>query len=710
MSLLNLRDRTIDAKIVYYGTALSGKTTSLRHVHRVVDPDGRTELVSLNTEGDRTLFFDYLPIALGRVGDFDLRLQAFTVPGQAKYELTRRFVLRGADAVIFVADSSPDAAEANVAALESLCANLETNGISLDQTPLAIQFNKRDVPGALPLDVLRAALNPGGLPEFATIATDGTNVFEAFTEAAAAMVAAMAREYRLGDEQECAEQVRSRLTDISAASAASTWQHGVPIGARESSVVEVAADLDPEETPDIEALLASAVDTHIETARLVSELHETRRDLAERAQQLAALHETGIILNSELDPRRLVGRVLERALSTVGAEHGSVLRVDADTGRVQADVVRGYDRDPLVDAGEAVPELVAHVLGGAPLTVTPASHPRLFAAPSPAGPAPTVALLAPLVHQGEALGCLAAYLVADPGAEVAAERLQFLAALASQAAVATANARLVARIEAFNRDLERKVRERTSELRRAYRELQTLDGMKDDFVASMSHELLTPLTSVSGFAEILETTAGETGEDAVANRREFASIIRHESGRLTRLVQSVLDLTALESGRVELDKREVVLRAALQESYRRQRAHLKRRDVKVRVRVEEGMPPVVADPHWLGRLFDVVLSNAGKFAPEGGEVAVSIRSARGAATVEVADRGPGLTEAQLSSVFEKFKQAGEVLTDKPDGLGLGLPTARLIAEAHGGRIWYEPGVPSGSSFLFSIPVATATVV
>ena len=130
MSLINVREKTIQAKIVYYGTALSGKTTSLKHVHRVIDPEDRVELVSLNTEGDRTFFFDFLPIPLGTVHGYQVKIQAFTVPGQVKYNLTRRYVLRGADAVIFVADSTPGAFDDNVRSI----ALLEALGFGFERT------------------------------------------------------------------------------------------------------------------------------------------------------------------------------------------------------------------------------------------------------------------------------------------------------------------------------------------------------------------------------------------------------------------------------------------------------------------------------------------------------------------------------------------------------------------------------------------------
>src|SRR5262245_41720810 len=152
MSLINVREKTLHAKVVYYGTALSGKTTSLKHVHRVIDPDRRVELVSLNTEGDRTFFFDFLPIPLGAVNGYQVKLQAFTVPGQVKYNLTRRYVLRGADAVIFVADSCPGAFEDNLRSMESLVENMQVNGLDPARTPVVLQYNKRDAPDALPVE------------------------------------------------------------------------------------------------------------------------------------------------------------------------------------------------------------------------------------------------------------------------------------------------------------------------------------------------------------------------------------------------------------------------------------------------------------------------------------------------------------------------------------------------------------------------------
>lgn len=179
MSVINPLARELSAKIVYYGPGLSGKTTSLQYIHSSLKPSHRGELVSLATEGDRTLFFDFLPVHLGKVRDLDVRLQLYTVPGQVFYGATRQLVLDGADGVVFVADSQRGAHERNVESLQDLEDNLHRMGTSLQKLPFVIQYNKRDLPDCGTLDEMRAQLNPGGVPDFATTASKGVGVVEA---------------------------------------------------------------------------------------------------------------------------------------------------------------------------------------------------------------------------------------------------------------------------------------------------------------------------------------------------------------------------------------------------------------------------------------------------------------------------------------------------------------------------------------------------
>lgn len=182
MSIVNALAREIAAKVVYYGPGLSGKTTSLKQVYAGIRPETRGQLISLSTEGDRTLFFDFLPVRIEPIGGLGLRLQLYTVPGQVFYDATRKLVLNGADGVVFVADSQPSAADANLESMGNLETNLAEMGIELASFPLVIQYNKRDLPGAVPVEELRGELNGWGAPEFETVASRGDGILPALRE------------------------------------------------------------------------------------------------------------------------------------------------------------------------------------------------------------------------------------------------------------------------------------------------------------------------------------------------------------------------------------------------------------------------------------------------------------------------------------------------------------------------------------------------
>jgi signal recognition particle receptor subunit beta len=179
MASVNALSRELVFKVVYYGPGLSGKTTTLQHIHATVRPEHRGKMVSLATPVDRTLYFDFLPIRLPRVRDMGVRLQLFTVPGQVYYNATRKLVLTGADGLVFVSDSQVGRADANLEAMDNLRENLQEHGRTLVDFPHVIQHNKRDLSETLPLDELDRMLNQHKAPTFATVATRGDGVYEA---------------------------------------------------------------------------------------------------------------------------------------------------------------------------------------------------------------------------------------------------------------------------------------------------------------------------------------------------------------------------------------------------------------------------------------------------------------------------------------------------------------------------------------------------
>ena len=177
MVSINYSLREVCCKIVYYGPGLSGKTTNLQYVHSKVPGNARGDLISLATEADRTLYFDFLPINIGSINGFAAKFQLYTVPGQVYYNATRKLVLRGVDGVVFVADSQSDKLDENIEALLNLEDNLREYGYSLDDLPFVIQYNKRDLPGVMSVEDLDARLNKRGWPSFEASATIGNGVF-----------------------------------------------------------------------------------------------------------------------------------------------------------------------------------------------------------------------------------------------------------------------------------------------------------------------------------------------------------------------------------------------------------------------------------------------------------------------------------------------------------------------------------------------------
>jgi signal transduction histidine kinase/signal recognition particle receptor subunit beta len=260
MGFINVADRTINAKLVYYGVGVGGKTTSLQQVHGILCPRNEVQLVSINTEEDSTLLFDFLPINLGQVGGFKIRIQGFTVPGQPKYRQMRKYVLQGADAVVFVVDSQRSRLQENIESLQSMRENLRTSTGTSEDIPIVVQYNKRDLADILPeAELDRAFRFRDDILTFPSVATEGQGVFEAFVEAASALVERKVAQYGLGrgkaGAQEVAAGVRAKLWAIG--DDARRSRSVVPLAELPHTRVELAEDEPSIELPASTGLAAT---------------------------------------------------------------------------------------------------------------------------------------------------------------------------------------------------------------------------------------------------------------------------------------------------------------------------------------------------------------------------------------------------------------------------------------------------------------------
>ena len=183
MALINYASREINAKIVYYGPGLGGKTTNIKYIYTKLNPSIKGKLISLATELDRTLFFDFLPVDLGTIRGFKTRFHLYTVPGQVFYNASRKLILRGVDGIIFVADSQIERFDENIGSLDNMMDNLKNYNLFLEKIPFVIQYNKRDLPNITSVDELQKIMNPQNThPYFEAVATQGIGVFETLKE------------------------------------------------------------------------------------------------------------------------------------------------------------------------------------------------------------------------------------------------------------------------------------------------------------------------------------------------------------------------------------------------------------------------------------------------------------------------------------------------------------------------------------------------
>ena len=195
MSFINYSSREINCKIVYYGPGLCGKTTNLQYIYKKTNPDQKGKLISLATETERTLFFDFLPLALGDIKGFKVRFHLYTVPGQVFYAASRKLILKGVDGVVFVADSQIERMEANMESLDDLRINLAEQGYDLNKLPYTIQYNKRDLSNIAPSENMNRLLNPRNVPYFDGIAVTGPGVFETLKNVAKQVLIELKKHY-----------------------------------------------------------------------------------------------------------------------------------------------------------------------------------------------------------------------------------------------------------------------------------------------------------------------------------------------------------------------------------------------------------------------------------------------------------------------------------------------------------------------------------
>jgi len=308
MVQISFSKREILVKIVYYGMGLCGKTTSLQYLHSVMDPKSTTKLFSVKTDEDRTLFFDFLPITIATLNNFKIKLKIYTVPGQVKYNATRKAVLAGVDGVVFVVDSQQDLLRDNVASLKDLAGNLNYYKLSLETLPLVFQYNKRDLSPLTPIPDLNDTLNPDKkIPYFPTVAIRGEGVADAFLEISNLSMKQIIAKHKLPVGEDILDSFLLSLRQPIENKTDEEETESAEI-AREDATVNIQLDSSSrdEEEDESTSLLRQAVTSNMQMADLYDELEELKKSLELRVREMITANQISSAMLAELETDRVI--------------------------------------------------------------------------------------------------------------------------------------------------------------------------------------------------------------------------------------------------------------------------------------------------------------------------------------------------------------------------------------------------------------------
>jgi signal transduction histidine kinase len=433
--------------------------------------------------------------------------------------------------------------------------------------------------------------------------------------------------------------------------------------------------------------------------RVSRSLEQSREDLQRRVRELSLLYEASRHIASTLDPERMAEVVVRLMHREFGFDVVIVRILDSD-GRLRIKGAVGFPPGANLSGAETI-SMQSYFgecfLENRLVVVENAAEIRKPVVLPADAPEPRSFVHAPIAVDSAVLGVLSAY-SSTGRVYFSTEFLQFVRTLALQLGLGIQHVQLYRELGDLSRELEAKVRQRTTELEDANRRLKELDRLKSEVVSTVSHELRTPLTSIRSLSEIL--IQGDVPDD---RRQQFLTIIAEESQRLSRLISQLLDLSRIEAGKMEWRMEPLDLAEVASQAARANHAVFDESGVALEVNAPAGRVTVRADRDKMMQVLTNLLSNAAKFTPRGGFVMLRVFAEDGQGVVEVEDSGPGIPAADQEAIFERFHQAGDTTRAKPFGVGLGLPISREIVEHHGGSLTVQSQPGAGSCFRVTLP-------
>jgi len=743
MAQISHAEKEIKLKIVYYGPALSGKTTNLIYIHQVLFPNQAVKLFSINTGDDRTLFFDLLPLELGRVNGYDLKLQLFTVPGQVRYNQTRRAVLSKTDGVVFVADSQKGFEDSNLESYTNLKENLALNRLPYASIPLIIQYNKQDLDGIHPVEALDRQLNDRRVPSFGAIAITGVGVLQTLKQSILQVLGQFSRtfpEFPVSEIEDRIDRSFEAVLDAYQQGSRATAPVAEPETAFREKLQASAHNIKVRESRDEISqaeLLEKAVETNIEMAELYNALNTTKNQLEQKSRELTILTQVTQALVEPFDPEQLPRMLFKSVLMTFQTSYGSILRLNPGTDGFQELFISGFSKDPLDSLAMSGSDSLARHL-------FEQQKPYFFNAFSfdadalPGLPPAELAeqlkkrhimafMSVPLRAAETQFGLVTLYQLINEASVLkayGAEEVRFLNRLGAVISLAFERMEQAKRVQAADSQADTLIAERTAAIEQ---QAHTLSAQNADYqnrlhkletllvpIVRMDQEryqrlqtfrtdISKPLSSVLTAGKILEKF-GVTSKD---NLDKFLEVLREESARLNQVLAGFEAATTRYFQPADFVEGSFPLSELLAKVRDLYLPVIKMKRLEFREDIPDELPNVLGDRHKLQYVLNQLVENALQFTSSG---YLEIRAQFNPVlndrfmVVSVADTGSGISRENLPRIFERFfREAGDFGTQQVN-FGLGLAFSKEIIEHYSGRIWAKSEEGLGTTVYVELPV------
>lgn len=423
---------------------------------------------------------------------------------------------------------------------------------------------------------------------------------------------------------------------------------------------------------------------------------ESRKSLDFLNKRLTTLNEAAKVINSSLDLDHILNSILEIIAKQFDYRFSAILLVEGDHLYVKAG--RGFRPDVIK---KFRPKIGTGTPGTAVSTKRPVmvSDVRKDSRYIDVNTVTKSALAVPIIHEGKAIGAF--NIESDKAGNFNEKDMELLSSLAGQAAHAISNAQLYEQVRNLSLHLEKKVEEATKDLVDANMELQRLNQVKSDFISMVSHELRTPLTSIQGYVSLIHD--GDTGL-INAEQKEFLGIVKSESQRLTRLINDLLDISRIESGKMTFSMEDFDMLDFMGSFEKEIRGMAAAKSMNLKIKSPSSLPRIKADSDKVKQIFNNLVGNAVKFSPINTYLEIEIAEMPQGIRVDVRDQGIGIAKKDLGKIFERFQRVDGSMTRTTGGTGLGLAITKYLIEAHGGSIWVKSRPGKGSTFSFVLPV------